>query len=94
MVKPGCKCILTLLKKKPLKINISIPLSSQKAQPYPSEQAAAEQEKIQNQLTTMSAKLNDLDNRREPVYAFRVTSVKNPHTSYTKSITYDPGELL
>ena len=63
-----------------------------KAQPYPSEQEALEQEKIQNQLATMTAKLNEIDNRKEPVYAFRVAGVKNAWSSWQSSITYNPGK--
>ena len=40
----------------------------------------------------MSAKLNEIDNRKEPVYAFRVTSVKNAWSSNTKWINFDPGK--
>ena len=63
-----------------------------KAHTYPSEQAAVEQEKIQNQMTTMSAKLNEIDNRKEPVYAFRATSVKNSWSSSSTSVNYKPGK--
>ena len=63
-----------------------------KAQPYPSEQEALEQEKIQNLLARMTAKMNEIDNRKEPVYAFRVTSVKNAWSSYTNRIVYNPGK--
>ena len=42
----------------------------------------------------MTAKLNEIDNRKEPVYAFRVTSVKNSWSSYKNSIVYNPGKKL
>merc|ERR1712131_268793 len=35
---------------------------------------AVEKEKVQNQLTTMSAKLNEIGDRKEPVIAFRATN--------------------
>ena len=65
-----------------------------KAQPYPSEQEALEQEEIQNQLATMTAKLNEIDNRKEPVYAFRVTSVKGAGSSRDTHVTKSPGKIL
>ena len=65
-----------------------------KAQPYPSEQAKVEQEKLQNQLTAMSMKLNEIENRKEPVYAFRVSSVKNSGTSKQESVYDNPGEMF
>ena len=56
------------------------------AQPYPSEQAAVEQEKVQNQLESLSAKLNEVANKKEPVIAFRGTGVKDSGTSSTQSV--------
>ena len=47
--------------------------------------------KIQNQLATMSSKLNEIDNMKEPVYAFRVTSVKNSGPSSKQNVQQRPG---
>ena len=62
-----------------------------KAQPYPSEQAAVEQEKVQKKLTAMSAKLNEIDSRKEPFYAFRVTSVKD--SGHLQRVNKNPGKM-
>ena len=48
-----------------------------KALPYPSEKVKVEQEKVQNQLKEISIKLNEIANKKEPVFAFRATSVKD-----------------
>ena len=61
-----------------------------KARPYPSEQAAVEQEKVQNQLKLISVKLNEIENRKEPVVAFRATSVKDAKASSTR-VNFNPG---
>ena len=55
------------------------------AQPYPSEQAAVEREKVQNQLESLSAKLDEVANNKEPVIAFRGTGVKDSGSSSTQS---------
>ena len=52
-----------------------------------------EQEKVKNQLTTMSAKLNEIDNRKEPVIAFRATSVKDSGSSMEQSVSKNPGKI-
>ena len=65
-----------------------------KAQPYPSEQAEVEQERVQNQLATITTKLNEIDNRKEPVYAFRVTSVKDSGTSSQQHVVKNPGKMF
>ena len=62
---------------KNLEITILIPTI--KAQT--SEQAAVEQEKVQNQLEEMSLKLNEVANAKEPVIAFRGTGVKDSGSS-------------
>ena len=56
------------------------------AQPYPSEQAAVEQEKVQSQLESLSAKLDEVANNKEPVIAFRGTGVKDSGSSWTQSV--------
>ena len=57
-----------------------------------SEQAAVEQEKVQNQLEEISIKLNEVANTKEPVVAFRATSVKDSGSSNSQYVnTY--GEL-
>ena len=65
-----------------------------KAQPYPSEQAEVEQERVQNQLATITTKLNEIDNRKEPVYAFRVTSVKDSGTANEQYVSENPGKMF
>ena len=65
-----------------------------KAQPYPSEQAEVEQEKVRTQLATMSAKLNEIDNKKEPVYAFRVTSVKDSGSPRETHVAKNPGKIF
>ena len=62
-----------------------------KAQAYPSEQAAVEQEKLKNQLATMSAKLNVFDNKK--IYAFRATGAKNSWSSPSIRTTFNPGTM-
>ena len=62
-----------------------------KATPYPSKQAAMEQEKLKNQLATMSAKLNEFDYTVGPVYAFRATGAKNSWSSVSRMATFNPG---
>ena len=52
-----------------------------------------EQEKVQNQLTTMSAKLIEIDNRKEPVIAFRATSVKDSGSSNQQRVNKNPGKI-
>ena len=63
------------------------------AQPYPSEQAAVEQEKVQNQLESLSAKLDEVANKKEPVIAFRGSGVKDSGGSSTESVKQH-GEFL
>ena len=65
-----------------------------KARPYPSEQAAVDKAKVQNQLAAMSAKLNEIQNREEPVYAFRVAGVKDVGSSRSISINRNPGKMF
>ena len=91
VVKTGCE-FKTLIYQINRWISSKILFIPNKAQPYPSEQEALEQEKIQNQLANMTAKLNEIDNKKEPIYAFRVTSVKNAWSSYNNRITYNPGK--
>ena len=52
-----------------------------------SEQAAVEQEKIQNQLEEMSVKLNEVANKKESVVAFRGTSVKDSGGGSKESVS-------
>ena len=52
-----------------------------------------EQEKVKNQLTTMSAKSIEIDNRKEPVIAFRATVVKDSGSSSTQSVRKNPGKI-
>ena len=52
-----------------------------------------EQEKVQNQLTTMSAKLKEIDELKEPVIAFRATSVKDSGTSSEQYVNISPGKM-
>ena len=54
-------------------------------------QATTSQEKVQNQLKPISAKLNEIENRKEPVVAFRATGVKNAMSSSTY-VDFNPGE--
>ena len=65
-----------------------------KAQPYPSERAAVEQEKVQNQLEVMSTKLDEIANKEEPVVAFRATSVKDSGSSPEQWVSKNPGKYL
>ena len=65
-----------------------------KGQPYPSEHASVEQEKVQNQLAIISAKLNEMNSRKEPVYAFRVTSVKDSGTLKEQYVSKNPGKII
>ena len=51
-----------------------------------SEQAAVEQEKVQSQLESMSAKLDEVANKKESLIAFRATSVKDSGTSSQQSV--------
>ena len=52
-----------------------------------------EQQKVKNQLITMSAKLNEIDNRKEPVIAFRATVVKDSGSSWQQSVDKNPGRI-
>ena len=63
------------------------------AQPYPSEQAAVEQEKVQNQLESLSAKLDEVANKKEPIIAFRATGVKDSGTANSQYISPRHGEF-
>ena len=54
-----------------------------------SEQAAVEQEKVQNQLEEISVKLNEVANAKEPVVAFRGTGVKDSGSHNTVSVHKD-----
>ena len=42
----------------------------------------------------MSEKLTEIDNRREPIYAFRVTSVKDSGSSSQLHVSKNPGKIL
>ena len=53
-----------------------------------------ETETIPNQLETMATKLNDIENRHEPVYAFRVTSVKDAGSSRIEHVSKYPGKIF
>ena len=65
-----------------------------KAQPYPSEQAAVEQQKVQNQLEILSTKLNEIANKEEPVVAFRATSVKDSGGNAEQYVRKNPGKSI
>ena len=65
-----------------------------KAQPYPSERAAVEQEKMKNQLKVMSTKLNEVANKKEPVVAFRATSVKDSGDNAAQYVSKNPGKSI
>ena len=58
-----------------------------KAQPYPSEQAAVEQEKVRSQLESMSAKLDKVASKKEPVIAFRGSGVKDSGNSHKQDVS-------
>ena len=49
-----------------------------------------ELETIQNQFGLMSVKLNEIENRKEPIVAFRVTSMQNFKSS-KKVFKNNPG---
>ena len=51
------------------------------------------EKEMPNQLATISAKLNEIDNRKEPVFAFRVTSVKDSGSSSQQSVSKSPGKM-
>ena len=53
---------------------------------------AVEQEKVQDQLKLISVKLNEIENRKEPVVAFRARSVKGAKSSSTR-VNFNPGEF-
>ena len=64
------------------------------AQPYPSEQATVFQKKVHDQLTTISAKIDEIENGKEPVYAFRATIVKDAKSSGSEYVTKNPGIMF
>ena len=73
--------------------------TSIKAQSYPSERAALEQEKVQNQLEAMSTvvlqlEMNEIENRKEPLIAFRATGVKDSGTSPEQPVDKNPGTSI
>ena len=49
------------------------------------------EEKVENQLKLISVKLNEIENRKEPVVAFRANRVKNAKGSSTE-VNFNPGE--
>ena len=51
-----------------------------------------EQEKVQNQLDEISTKLNEIENKQEPVIVFRVKILKNVGSSNQQAVT-GPGEF-
>ena len=55
--------------------------------------ASVEQEKVQNQLEEMSAKLNEVANTKEPVVAFRGTGVKDSGGSSEQYVGKRHGEF-
>ena len=55
------------------------------------DQVAKTQQEVENQLKPISAKLNEIDNRNEPVVAFRATSVKDA-ASHTTYVDFNPGD--
>ena len=66
-----------------------------KGQPYPSEQAAVEQQKVQNQLATISAKISEIkESINRKVYAFRVASVKGAGSKRDTRVSDGPGKNL
>lgn len=53
-----------------------------------------EQAKVQNQLEVMSAKLNEISNGKEPIVAFRATSVKDSGGSSEQYVLKKPGNAI
>ena len=49
--------------------------------------ATVEQEKVQNQLKEISAKLDEVANKKEPVIAFRGSGVKDSGGSTQQPVT-------
>ena len=49
---------------------------------------------VQNQLTTIAAKLTKIDNQRGPIIAFRASSVKDSGKSSSESVIKNPGKIL
>ena len=49
---------------------------------------------MQNQLEVLSTKLNEISNRKEPVVAFRATSVKDSGSSQEQRVSKNPGKSL
>ena len=62
---------------------------------YASQIAMVELEKLQNQFEIVSVKLNEIENRREPIVAFRATGVKNGSIkkNYKKYFGSIPGNF-
>ena len=60
--------------------------------------AAVAQENVQKQLLTISTKVNEISNRKEPVnkavIAFRATAVKDSGSSSEQRVSKNPGEHL
>ena len=56
--------------------------------------AAVAQENVQKQLLTISTKVNEISNRKEPVIAFRATAVKDSGISREQQVSRNPGEHL
>ena len=50
-----------------------------------------EQEKVQNQLDALSAKLKEVENQKEPVVAIRAAAVKGSGGSATQTVNASPG---
>ena len=63
-----------------------------KAQPYPSESTIVEQEKVQNQIKEISAKLNEIENMKQPIVIFRAGAVKDVgYNNNEERINKSPG---
>ena len=75
-------------------IKTSLVCTQIKAQPYPSERAAVEQEKVQNQLEVMSTKLDEIANKEEAIVAFRATSVKDSGGNAEQYVSKNPGKSI
>ena len=53
-----------------------------------------EQEKVQRQLDAISAKVNEIVNKKDPVVAFRAAAVKDSGGNGMQSVRKDPGTSL
>lgn len=55
--------------------------------------AIVERKQVQAQFSTMSNKLNEIENRKEPVVAFRVTNIKNSGRSLEQLVNENTGKM-